>query len=52
MQQFVLYGTGWYAHKFYYNFLNKESIIYCIDGYKAGGEFYGQISSKRRKMRY
>lgn len=37
---YVLYGTGWEAEKFYYSFQERKNIRYCIDG-KRGGQFHG-----------
>ena len=36
MKKFVLYGAGWQAEKFLYQFREKESIAYCIDGIRTG----------------
>lgn len=36
MKKYVLYGTGWYAEQFLYNFKEKDKIAYCIDGIKTG----------------
>lgn len=39
-EKYVLYGAGWYAERFLYNFPSKARIDYCIDGYQEG-EFHG-----------
>lgn len=40
MKNYILYGTGWYAEQFLYNFKEKGKIAYCIDGIKTG-TFHG-----------
>lgn len=40
MRKYVLYGTGWYAEQFLYNFKEKDRVAYCIDGFRTG-TFHG-----------
>lgn len=40
MKKYVLYGTGWKAEQFLYNFKYKNEIAYCLNTYNEG-EFYG-----------
>ncbi len=36
MKKYVLYGAGWYAEQFLYNFKEKNRVAYCIDGFRTG----------------
>ena len=40
MKKYILYGAGWQAEKFLYNFKEREAVSYCIDGYRTG-TFHG-----------
>lgn len=40
MKKYVLYGAGWYAEQFLYNFKEKDRVKCCIDAFRTG-TFHG-----------
>lgn len=38
--EYIIWGTGWEAEKFYYQYHNKINILYFADNFNYGRKFY------------
>ena len=40
-EKYIIWGTGWEAERFYYQYHDKIQIIYFVDNHNYNRKFYG-----------